>query len=200
MEDSMNHPGTFRRPTPLALLSLLAALGACSPSPPSHQAVATPVERGRYLVDVGGCNDCHTPKVMTAEGPAFDTTRLLSGHRADEAIAAVPAGVIAPTEWGAVTNNSLTAWAGPWGVSFTANLTPDATGLGGWDADVFIRTLRTGRHRGVGRPILPPMPWFNYAKMSDDDLRAVFAYLQSIRPVRNLVPAPIAPATNLSQR
>lgn len=181
------------------LLGLGIYLAACA-EPPRSTAIGTPVERGRYLVDVGGCHDCHTPKVMTAAGPVFDSTRLLSGHPADEALPAVPAGLIAPTQWGAVTNNSLTAWAGPWGVSFTANLTPDATGLAGWDADLFIRTLRTGRHRGVGRPILPPMPWFNYARMSDDDLRAVFAYLQSIRPVQNLVPAPIAPPSELSQR
>ena len=63
-----------------------------------------------------------------------------------------------PWAWsGAATN---TAFAGPWGVSFTANLTPDdETGLGKWTAETFIAALRTGRHEGKGRPILPPMPY-----------------------------------------
>jgi hypothetical protein len=92
---------------------------------------------------------------------------------------------------GAATN---TAWAGPWGVSFTANLTPDAeTGLGGWTVEMFIQAMRTGKHQGKGRPILPPMPYPWFAKLTDADLRAVFAYLQSIPPIPNKVPAPIDP-------
>ena len=87
-----------------------------------------------------------------------------------------------------------TAWAGPWGVSFTANLTPDEdTGIGAWSEDIFIATLRTGKHWGQSRQILPPMPWFNYGKMSDDDLKAVYAYLRSIPPVKNRVPTPLPP-------
>ena len=87
-----------------------------------------------------------------------------------------------------------TAFAGPWGVSFTANLTPDRnTGLGIWTEEMFIKTLRTGKHWGVSRDILPPMPWFNYREMNDDDLKAVFAYLRSIRPVANHVPEPLPP-------
>jgi hypothetical protein len=93
---------------------------------------------------------------------------------------------------GAGTN---TAFAGPWGVSYTANLTPDRlTGIGIWNEEVFIKTIRTGRHWGVSRPILPPMPWQNVRGLRDDDLRAVFAYLRSIPPVHNQVPdAIIAP-------
>jgi len=89
----------------------------------------------------------------------------------------------------------MTAWSGPWGVSFAANLTPDKqTGvLEGFTEQQFIQTMRTGRHQGMGRPILPPMPWPNYAQMTDDDLRAVFAYLRQIRPVKNKVPDPIPP-------
>jgi hypothetical protein len=89
-----------------------------------------------------------------------------------------------------------TAWSGPWGVSFTANLTPDPeTGLGQWTFRNFKDTIRTGRHMGRGRPILPPMPIPMYKHMTDDDLAAVFAYLQSIPPVRNKVPSPRPPAT-----
>jgi len=88
----------------------------------------------------------------------------------------------------------MTAWSGPWGTSFTANLTPDPeTGLGKWTEETFLSTVRSGRHMGRGREILPPMPIEQLNHMTDDDLRAVFAYLQSLPPVKNRVPAPIAP-------
>jgi hypothetical protein len=120
-------------------------------------------------------------------------TRALTGHPQDMVLPPAPSLPEGPWLWiGAATN---TAFAGPWGVSFTANLTPDKeTGLGEWTADQFLATLRTGRHLGKGRPILPPMPAAVYAKMTDDDLRSVFAYLQSLAPVKNKVPAPIEPA------
>ena len=151
----------------------------------------TPVERGKYLVTLGGCNDCHTPKTPTAE---LDTKRLLSGHPSSEKLTPVPAGLIAPGKWGALTNNHLTAWVGGWGVSFAPNLTPDkATGLGSWTPEMFISALRTGKHRGDGRPILPPMPWQMYQGMTEGDLRAMFAYLQSLPPINNMAPTPLSP-------
>lgn len=88
-----------------------------------------------------------------------------------------------------------TAWAGPWGVSFTANITSDPeTGIGKWTKQNFIDTVRNGRHMGAGRPLLPPMPAPAYAAMSDEDLGAIFTYLQSVRPIVNKVPAPLPPA------
>ena len=94
----------------------------------------------------------------------------------------------------------MTAFAGPWGVSFTANLTPDKeTGLGEWTEEMFIATMRTGRHQGKGRPLLPPMPYFNLAALTDEDIKSVFAYLQSIPPVHNKVPAPIDPPEQAEQ-
>jgi cytochrome c553 len=150
--------------------------------------------RGAYLAMYGGCNDCHTPKHMTPNGPEPDAARLLSGHPAGAALPPVPAGALSPDGWMAMTNKDLTAWAGPWGISYAANLTPDkATGLGAWTADQFIKTMRTGKHLGVGRPILPPMPWPGIAALSDSDLRALFAYLQSINPIANQVPPPVPP-------
>jgi hypothetical protein len=154
----------------------------------------TQIKHGETLVMLGGCNDCHTPKLMTPKGPVLDPARLLSGHAANAQLPPVPAGVIAPGQWAALTNDSFTAWVGPWGISFAANLTPDiATGLGGWTAEQFIQTMRTGKHLGVGRPILPPMPTDNLAAQSDSDLKAIFAYLKSLKPIKNQVPAPLPP-------
>lgn len=172
------------------VIILVIALALLPLSSCSQQATATPVaqqiERGKYLVTVGGCNDCHTPLKMGPNGPEPDFSRALSGHPAQVKMTAPPKTDL-PWAWsGSATN---TAFAGPWGISYAKNLTPDpVTGLGIWDEKMFITTLRTGKHMGVSRPILPPMPWFNYAKMSDDDLKSVFAYLRSIKPIRNEVP------------
>lgn len=175
----------------LAILVLAQQPMAQTSPPPGDQ-----ISRGRYLAAFGGCADCHSPKVMTDHGPEPDPTRMLSGHFANGPLPPVPPGVIGPgpKQWGALTNGDLTAWVGPWGVSFSANLTPDkVTGIGAWTPEQFIATMRTGKHLGVGRPILPPMPWPDVAVLSDDDLRALFAYLGSLKPIVNQVPAPIPP-------
>jgi len=152
------------------------------------------IARGEYLATVGGCNDCHTPKVFTAKGPVPDMSRALSGAPANIKIPPLPPGLISPTGWGGITTNDMTAWAGPWGISFSANLTPDkATGLGSWTEAAFVKSLRTGKHKGVLRDILPPMPWQDLSKLSDEDLKAIFAYLQSLRPIQNKVPDPVPP-------
>ncbi|MGE5235839.1 MAG: diheme cytochrome c-553 [Acidobacteriota bacterium] len=152
----------------------------------------SPVERGRYLVTAGGCNDCHTPWKLTDKGPAPDMSRMLSGHPQEVSISE-PA-QLPPGPWGFAGSWDMTAWSGPWGVSFAANLTPDEeTGVGSWSEQAFIQAMRTGKHLGAGRPILPPMPWPNLAQLTDDDLRAMFAYLNSIKPIANRVPDPIPP-------
>ena len=175
-------------------LAILAGTVSHAAATQANKAASEQIKRGSYLVGYGGCNDCHTPKTMTPNGPVPDPTRLLSGYPADAKLPAAPAGVLGPGQWGAVTNNDLTAWGGPWGTTFAANLTPDkATGLGAWTADQFIKTMRTGKHLGVGRPVLPPMPWFSLAVLTDQDLKAVFAYLGSVKPIQNQVPQPIAP-------
>jgi hypothetical protein len=151
------------------------------------------VKRGEYLVNIASCHDCHTPLMVGPDGPAPDMTRALSGHPQDLAISG-PAGVAEP--WMAATTPTLTAWSGPWGVSFSANLTPDEkTGvLRDFTEQQFIQTMRTGRHQGQGREILPPMPWQWIGKMTDDDLKAVFAYLRQVQAIENRVPDPIPPA------
>lgn len=152
------------------------------------------IKRGEYLVNAGGCSDCHSPKIFTPKGPMPDPDRLLSGHPSDEKLPNPPKDLIAPNKWGGLFANDLTAWVGPWGVTFATNLTPDEqTGIGLWTQELFIKTIRTGKHLGAGRDILPPMPWYNLAKLSDDDLKAIFAYLRSIKPIKNAVPAPIPP-------
>jgi mono/diheme cytochrome c family protein len=174
---------------------VLAALSQCAPAQTSG-APGDELSRGRYLVTFGGCADCHTPKVMTPRGPEPDPSRMLAGHFASGPLPSVPKDVIGPppTHWGAIANNDLTAWVGPWGVSFAANLTPDKlTGIGAWTAEQFIATMRTGKHLGVGRPILPPMPFPDVAALTDGDLKAVFAYLGSLKPIANAIPQPIPP-------
>jgi hypothetical protein len=150
------------------------------------------VTNGKYLVNASGCNDCHSPKVFTEMGPIPDTTRLLSGHPSDLKINKVDTSVT-NSKW-IYTSMDLTSWVGPWGVSFTQNLTPDGpTGLGNWTEEIFIKSMRTGKHMGFGRNLLPPMPWQSIGQMKDEDLKSIFAYFKSLPPVRNQVPDPIPP-------
>jgi mono/diheme cytochrome c family protein len=175
--------------------AVLATSVGCGKKP---NATETPVERGRYLVIIGGCHDCHTPKVEGAgSAPVLDTTRLLSGHPEGSPSPAWTPADLQQRNAAAAVNPMLTAWAGPWGVSFATNLTPDkATGIGEWSETTFIQAMRTGKHQGQpnGRDILPPMPWFNLKDMKEDDLKAIFAYLRSLPPVKNQVSFPVPPA------
>ena len=162
------------------------------------------VARGKYLVTIGGCNDCHTPLKMGPKGPEPDMSRMLTGHPEGFVLPEPPKmAPDAPWNWaGAAT---ATAFAGPWGVSYAINLTPDEnTGIGIWTEEMFVQAMRTGRHMGQSRPILPPMPWHGIGQMTDQDLEAMFAYLRSLPPVKNRVPdavvaepppAPPAPAS-----
>lgn len=151
------------------------------------------VEQGKYLVEANDCIHCHTPMKMTVNGPVPDTTLYLSG---------VSQNAVTPIEFdttemsliksGGLINFPDGAFAGAWGISFPANLTPDSTtGLGGWTSDIFIRTIRNGKYQGVqaGRDLMPPMPWPAYSKLTDEDLEAIFAYLQTIPAVHNRVPS-----------
>ncbi len=86
----------------------------------------------------------------------------------------------------------LTNAVGPWGVSFAANISSDETGIGNWTEEQFLTALRKGKYKGMegSRDLLPPMPWFVYKNFSDEDIRSIFAYLRSGKPVKNIVPAP----------
>jgi hypothetical protein len=157
----------------------------------------SPVERGKYLVVFGGCHDCHSPKV-TGPGdiPLPDEKRLLSGHPENDRYPVWTPDASKAHDNFATTSSMMTAWAGPWGVSFASNLTPDKqTGIGEWSEENFVQAMRTGKHQGQpnGRDILPPMPWPNVKELSDSDFKAVWAYLRSIPPIKNQVPLPIPP-------
>jgi hypothetical protein len=175
----------------------LVTLKGRAPESASGQAPERTVRRGEYLVKIMGCNDCHTPWKMGPEGPEPDMSRFLSGH--PEEIGPLPnAKAAEPFLWSAFPTN--TAFSGPWGVSYTFNLTPEPnTGLGIWTEEMFVKAIRTGRHMGVSRPINPPMPWPAYRNASDEDLKAVYAYLRTITPIVNHVPAyepPVATTTD----
>jgi len=185
----------------LAILvgTLAASAGrAASDDAGGAKADAAKIERGRYLVTFGACNDCHTPWKVGENGPEPDMSRMLSGHPQGESVTTAPA--LGDGPWFASLSHTFTAWSGPWGISFTKNLTPDNdTGLGTWTEQEFVQTLRTGHERGIGRELLPPMPWQWYSKASDEDLSAVWAYLRSIPPISNRVPDPIPPAEPKAQ-
>lgn len=148
------------------------------------------IKRGSYLVTIAGCGDCHSPKIMTAMGPVPDTTKLLSGHRAGAVLPSINSNEI-KKGW-ALFNGEGTAMVSPLGVSFAANITSDTTGIGMWSFQQFKTAMTKGKWKGLegGRDLLPPMPWMNYKEMSEHDLQAIFAYLKSTKPVKNVVPAP----------
>jgi cytochrome c553 len=160
---------------------------------PAGRTAADPesIARGAYLVRTMGCNDCHTPHRLGPRGLEPDTSRALTGHPQELVFTLPPP---PPEPWMWMGTGTMTAFAGPWGVSFAANLTPDPeTGLGKWTEDMFIATMKTRRHQGKGRPLLPPMPAVIVAALTDSDIKDLFAYLQSLPPVKNRVPAPIDP-------
>ena len=192
----------------LACMPVALALSSCSrpaekaaDAPAAGESAAAPaaltgqaqIERGRMLVIGGGCHDCHTPKKVGPNGPEANMDLALSGHPQDIKIDA-PMKSDPKSPWQIHINDHLTAWSGAWGVSFAANLTPDQnTGLGIWTEQMFVDALKKGKHMGTSRPILPPMPWNWYGQLPEEDLKAIFAYLKSIKPIANRVPVPLGP-------
>lgn len=162
---------------------------------PAYGGFESQVAWGKHIITIGGCNDCHTPKKMGPMGPEDNMDLLLSGNPSQ-----VPAPDINRKEIEskglAVISATFTSFIGPWGISYAANLTSDSTtGIGNWTEDQFILAMRKGKYGGVpgGRNLLPPMPWQGVAQMTDDELKAVYAYLESTKPVHNIVPQPQFP-------
>ena len=171
----------------VCIVSLLTlGLGSAASGASGTPADKATIQRGASLVGIGGCADCHTPFRMGASGPEKDVARGLSGHPAMLHLSKPPK---LDNDWNWAGSATMTAFVGPWGITYAANLTPDReTGIGGWTERDFLNTMRTGKHLGVARPIMPPMPWQALSHLTEDDLRAMFRYLQTIPPVHNRVP------------
>ena len=172
-----------------AVVTITVHAQSMTPPGPPVKSDNPAVKRGEKLVKSMGCWDCHTPAKMGPQGPEPIMSMWLAGHPADAKLPPPPAG---QGPWFASVSATFTAWAGPWGVSYTRNLTPDKdTGLGSWTEEQFIQTMRTGRQQGRGRQLLPPMPFPAISNLSDDELKAIFAYLMAIPAVKNKVPDPV---------
>ncbi|MBS4066790.1 MAG: c-type cytochrome [Chitinophagaceae bacterium] len=182
----------------VTILSVTAILIGCDntgdyskkESEPVKLDSASMVRRGEYLVTVGVCDDCHSPKTMGPKGPEIDMERRLSGYPSSRPLPKFD--TVMANKGITQFNEDFTAYAGPWGVSFSANLTGDATGAGSWPLQKFIYAIRNGKFKGDpnGRDLLPPMPWFNFKLMTDEDLASIHAYLKTLKPVENVPPAP----------
>lgn len=158
------------------------------------------INRGEYLVNTIGCQDCHSPKRMGERGPEVIEELMFSGYPSERNLPEISNEAL-QNGW-ILMNEDFTAFAGPWGGSFASNLTSDDTGIGSWKLEQFKIALKKGKFKGMenGRDLLPPMPWQNFAKLRDEDLKAIFHYLQSTKPVNNVVPAPIPPSDLTSKR
>jgi Cytochrome c len=191
--------------TGMFCMSALFLFSLCTPPPAEKQTTLAEAPKnnfggfesqekwGEHLVLICGCHDCHSPKMMTDHGPDLDPSLLLSGHPAN-----LPAPDVDRKDMeskGLAVTNDLTAWVGPWGISYAANLTSDATGIGNWQEANFMTAIRHGKLKGIesGRTLLPPMPWQMLNNMTDDELKAVFAYLKTTKPINNVVPPPAPP-------
>ncbi len=186
----------------IALICFVFIISSCSNSNPKSDAVntknATPskeeiIKHGEYLVTIMGCDDCHSPKKMGPNGPEIIPELRLSGFQSTNSVVTFDSPLI--KEGFGMFYPDLTGAAGPWGVSYAGNLTPDPTGIGTWSEEQFKRALTEGKFKGIegSRMLLPPMPWFNYTGLKDEDVSAIFAYLKSLKPVNNIVPPPIPP-------
>lgn len=194
----------MRNKTLISFFLLAFASGilvSCSNSTGENSTASTTVDsstliaRGDYLVTISGCDDCHSPKRMGAQGPELIPELRLSGYPSTRPIQKADTNVL-KLGW-ALMGSDLTSAVGPWGMSFAANITSDETGIGVWTEEQFFTALKKGKFKGreTGRDLLPPMPWVNYRNMKDEDVKAIFAFLKTTKPVNNLVPAPTPLAT-----
>lgn len=164
----------------------LVVLNGCVPNEKKDMRNAELSTRGKYLSELGGCVDCHSPKTFTDGVRSVDYTRLFSGHPEEEGI---PAVCLDDIESGAIiANKHFTAHVGLWGVTFATNLTPDEeTGIGSWTVDQFIDAIRTGQRL--------PMPSFCMEQLSDEELSDIYAYIMTMPAIKNKVP----PAMSLGE-
>jgi hypothetical protein len=160
----------------------------------SYGGYDSPEEWGHHIVTIADCGNCHTPKKMTSMGPVEDDGLALSGHPSAQPYPNVDRMEMETKHL--FSSDDLTSWVGPWGVSYAANITSDSTtGIGNWNEEQFLTCMRKGKYMGLdkARDLLPPMPWQAFRNMTDDELKAVFAYLKSTKPIHNIVPQPVPP-------
>ena len=164
----------------LTLVSAACVLNSSQEKIPADWEQASYIERGNYLVNyLGHCVGCHTP--LGPDGQS-DMSLYLSG---------VPA-KYAGTKVG---RSQVAGFPGPKGARFYAkNLTPDAeTGLGLWTEDQFVRTFKHGVRPDGFKYSISPMEWNIYANMKEEDVRAMYRYLRTIKAIRNKAPENIPP-------
>ena len=174
-----------------AVCLLITVFNSCNSQDNSKVSTADEdlVKRGEYLVTIMGCDDCHSPKKMGPHGPEIIAERRLSGFPADF--------TPPPLDSNATKNGWVSLWAdltsavGPWGQTFAANITSDSTGIGTWTEAQFKKAFTEGKYKGLdnSRPLMPHMPWQNYRNIHEEDLKAIFTFLKSTKPVNNVVPA-----------
>lgn len=185
------------RPNPKTLIAATLACTLFNTSALAADNDSALIKRGEKLIAYGGCVDCHIPFKMGPNGPEKDMARGLSGHPEELRLPPSPK---LDSAWNWAGSATMTAFTGPWGTTYAANLTPDReTGIGAWREKDFIQAMRTGKHVGVARPILPPMPWQAVASLPEKDLRAIFSYLKAQPAVKNKVPDYLPPATSISK-
>lgn len=164
--DAKPQPVSNSRPLLVALAGFTLAAVLLGVFWQAEAADRASAERGKYLVNLGGCGDCHTPGYFLGKP---DMQRMLGGSEVGFEIPGL-------------------------GVFHGPNLTPDKeTGLGQWSERDIVTALRTGK-RPDGRELAPVMPWRAFAQMTDTDLHSVALYLRSLPAVLNKVPGPFGPS------
>jgi hypothetical protein len=150
------------------------------------------VNRGAYLVNAIGCDDCHSPKRFGPQGPELIPELRLSGFTQGTELPPIDTATV--NQGWTLFGPDFTSAVGLWGQSYAANLTSDETGIGHWTEDHFLTAIKRGKLKGLdnGRDLLPPMPWFVYKNLTDEDIKSIFYYLKSTPPVRNIVPNPVS--------
>jgi len=147
------------------------------------------IKMGEILTEEFGCVDCHSPKIITNDQIIIDENKLFSGHPQGKKLPDFSPELVAPGKWRGLYTSDMTAWGGPWGISYSANLTPDKkTGIGSWSEQNFISVIKLGIHSSLTRKIMPPMPWNDISRLNDHELGSIFLYLKSLKPVKNKVP------------
>jgi mono/diheme cytochrome c family protein len=172
-------------PILLGTLFLLSILAGCDQRVVASGMPYDPVARGSYLVRTMGCGDCHTPRDQNGKEIAG---LELTGHPADAPLPSWEPAMLEKQNLATIAATG-TAFAGPFGISVAPNLTPDReTGTGELTADGLLQSWRSGKHWREDRMVLPPMPVPYYRELEEADVRAIHAYLHSLKPQRNQAP------------